>query len=90
MRQPRYGTFNLQIAVRPNLLFCHLAVCIARQENIDNVVGQRPIIVRSANRLGYSHVRAVRLAAAIQSSAAALEAGLMEQEQHYQCSAVLP
>jgi hypothetical protein len=29
-------------------------------------------------------------AAAIQPSAAALEAGLMEQEQHYLCSAVLP
>jgi len=29
-------------------------------------------------------------AAAIQPSAAALEAGLMEQEQHYPCSAVLP
>ena len=28
--------------------------------------------------------------AAIQPSAAALEAGLMEQEQHYLCSAVLP
>jgi len=29
-------------------------------------------------------------AAAIQPSAAPLEAGLMEQEQHYPCSAVLP
>jgi hypothetical protein len=29
-------------------------------------------------------------AAVIQPSAAALEAGLMEQEQHYPCSAVLP
>jgi hypothetical protein len=29
-------------------------------------------------------------AAAIQPSAAALEAGLMEQEQHYPCSGVLP
>ena len=29
-------------------------------------------------------------AAAIQPSAAALEVGLMEQEQHYPCSAVLP
>jgi hypothetical protein len=29
-------------------------------------------------------------AAAIQPSAAALEAGLMEQEQHYPCSPVLP
>ena len=29
-------------------------------------------------------------AAAIQPSAAALEAGLMEQEQHYLCFAVLP
>ena len=76
--------------MRPNLVFCHLAVCIARQENIDNVVGQRPIIVRSANRLGYIYVRAVRLVAAIQSSAAALEAGLMEREQHYLGSAVLP
>ena len=76
--------------MRPNLVFCHLAVCTARQENIDNVVGQRPIIMRSANRLGYGYVRAVRLAAAIQSSAAALEAGLMEQEQHYPCSVVLP
>jgi hypothetical protein len=29
-------------------------------------------------------------AGAIQPSAAPLEAGLMEQEQHYLCSAVLP
>ena len=29
-------------------------------------------------------------AAAIQPSAVALEAGLMEQEQHYSCSVVLP
>ena len=90
MRRPKVRELILQIAVRPNLVFCHFAVRIARQENIDNVVGQRPIIVRSVNRLGYSYVRAVRLAAAIQSSAAALEAGLMEQEQHCPCSLVLP
>ena len=45
---------------------------------------------RAITPLGYSYVRAVCLSGCDQPSAAALEAGLMEQEQHYPCSAALP
>src|SRR5436309_5318685 len=39
-----------QIAVRPNLISCHLSVREHRQENVDNIVGQCPAIVRKARR----------------------------------------
>src|SRR5882672_4983325 len=39
-----------QITVRPNLI-CHVSVRVYREEKIDNVIGQRPAIVRIARRL---------------------------------------
>src|SRR5215469_5749121 len=40
--------------MRPNLISCHLAVRVDRQENVDNIVGQCPPIVRKARRLARS------------------------------------
>src|SRR5215510_15674662 len=39
-----------QIAVRPNFVSCHLSVRERREEDVDNVVGQCPAIVRKARR----------------------------------------
>src|SRR3989440_6838279 len=39
-----------QVTVRPNLI-CHVSVRVYRKEKIDNVIGQRPAIVRKARRL---------------------------------------
>ena len=47
-------------------------------------------ILSPCSSLGYQPQKLFASAAAIQPSAAALEAGLMEQEQHYPCCAVLP
>ena len=38
-----------QIAVRPNLI-CHVSVRVHRKENVGNVIGQRPAIVRKGYR----------------------------------------
>src|SRR6266850_5773696 len=38
-----------QIAVRPNLV-CYVSVRVHRKENVGNVIGQRPAIVRKGNR----------------------------------------
>src|SRR2546423_3800174 len=38
-----------QIAVRPNLI-CHASVRVHRKENVGNVIGQRPAIVRKGYR----------------------------------------
>src|SRR5258706_15178495 len=38
-----------QIAVRPNLIR-HVSVRVHRKENVGNVIGQRPAIVRKGNR----------------------------------------
>src|SRR5256714_12211063 len=39
-----------QVTVRPNLI-CHVSVRVYREEKIDNVIGQRPAIVRKERRL---------------------------------------
>jgi hypothetical protein len=57
-----------------------------------NIANSRKVRVPCDQRTG-SGIVTLELfasAAAVQPSAAALEAGLMEQEQHYLCSAVLP
>src|SRR5215472_2143042 len=51
VRRPQVRELVQQIAVRPNLVFCHLAVCVDRQEDIDNIVGEFPAIVRKPHRL---------------------------------------
>jgi hypothetical protein len=37
MRRAKVWELSQQIAVRPNPVFCHLADCLDRQENIDNI-----------------------------------------------------
>src|SRR5215471_305059 len=37
--------------MRSNPISCHLAVRVHRQENVDNIVGECPAIVRKARRL---------------------------------------
>ena len=46
--------------------------------------------MRSANRLGHSYVRAVRFSGWYSTIVRLPEAGLVEQEQHYPCPAILP
>src|SRR5215470_12215749 len=49
VRRPQVGKLVKQNAVRPNLV-CHVSARVHRKENIDNVVGQCPAIVRKARR----------------------------------------
>jgi hypothetical protein len=49
MRRPQVRELVQQIAVRPNIISCHSAVRVDRQENIDNIVGKRPAIMRKAH-----------------------------------------
>jgi hypothetical protein len=63
-----------------------------RRSAAGNIANSRKVRVPCDQRTG-SGIVTLELfasAAAIQPSAAALEAGLMEQERHYPCSAVLP
>src|SRR5712691_1039458 len=48
--RPEVRELVQQITVRPNLI-CHVSVRVYREEKIDNVIGQRPAIVRKARRL---------------------------------------
>ena len=50
VRRPEVREFVEQIAVRPNLISCHLPVCEDREENVDNIVGECPAIVRKGRR----------------------------------------
>src|SRR6266436_3097856 len=50
VRRPEVGELVQQVTVRPNLI-CHVSVRVYRKEEIDNVIGQRPAIVRKARRL---------------------------------------
>src|SRR6266849_6456105 len=50
VRRPEVRELVQQITVRPNLI-CHVSVRVYREEKIDNVIGQRPAIVRKARRL---------------------------------------
>src|ERR1700730_10041207 len=50
VRRPEARELVQQVTVRPNLI-CHVAVGVYREEKIDNVIGQRPAIVRKARRL---------------------------------------
>src|SRR6267154_1839146 len=48
--RPEVRELVQQVTVRPNLI-CHVSVRVYREEKIDNVIGQRPAIVRKARRL---------------------------------------
>src|SRR5882724_5723215 len=50
VRRPEVRELIQQVTVRPNLI-CHVSVRVYRKEKIDNVIGQRPAIVRKARRL---------------------------------------
>src|SRR6266478_5399697 len=50
VRRPEVRELVQQITVWPNLI-CHVSVRVYREEKIDNVIGQRPAIVRKARRL---------------------------------------
>src|SRR5436853_1051813 len=50
VRRPEVRELVQQITVRANLI-CHVSVRVYREEKIDNVIGQRPAIVRKARRL---------------------------------------
>src|SRR5947208_9318346 len=50
VRRPEVRELVQQITVRPNLI-CHVSVRVYREEKIDDVIGQRPAIVRKARRL---------------------------------------
>src|SRR5882724_11819140 len=50
VRRPEVRELVQQVTVRPNLI-CHVSVGVYREEKIDNVIGQRPAIVRKASRL---------------------------------------
>src|SRR5260370_18935637 len=50
VRRPEVRELVQQITVWPNLI-CHVSVRVYREEKIDNVIGQRPAIVRKACRL---------------------------------------
>src|SRR5258705_3128448 len=50
VRRPEVRELVQQVTVRPNLI-CHVSVGVYRKEKIDNVIGQRPAIVRKARRL---------------------------------------
>src|SRR5258705_2264994 len=50
VRLPDVREVVQQVTVRPNLI-CHVSVGVYREEKIDNVIGQRPAIVRKARRL---------------------------------------
>src|SRR3989442_8000853 len=50
VRRPEVRELVQQIAVRSNLI-CHVLVRVYRKEKIDNVIGQRPAIMRKARRL---------------------------------------
>src|SRR5258705_8128905 len=49
VRRPEVRELLQQFTLRPNLIF-HVSVGVYREENIDNVIGQRPAIVRKARR----------------------------------------
>ena len=46
MRRPQIGKLGNQIAVWPYLVACHLPVCEDSQEEVRDVVGERPAIAR--------------------------------------------
>src|SRR5882672_6754836 len=50
VRRPEVRELVQQVTVRSNLI-CHVSVRVYRKEKIDNVIGQRPAIVRKARRL---------------------------------------
>src|SRR5258706_7337975 len=50
VRRPEVRNLVQQVTVRPSLI-CHVSVGVYREEKIDNVIGQRPAIVRKARRL---------------------------------------
>src|SRR6267143_1385088 len=50
VRRPEVRELVQQITVWPNLI-CHVSVRVYREEKIDNVIGQRPAIVRKARLL---------------------------------------
>src|SRR6266576_2823247 len=50
VRRPKVRELVQQVTVRPNLIR-HVSVRVYRKEKIDNVIGQRPAIVRKASRL---------------------------------------
>src|SRR6266404_81564 len=50
VRRPEVRELVQQITVRSNLI-CHVLVRIYRKEKIDNVIDQRPAIVRKVRRL---------------------------------------
>src|ERR1051326_2010464 len=50
VRRPEVRELVQQVTVRPNLI-CHASVGVKREEKIDNIIGQRPAIVRKARRL---------------------------------------
>src|SRR2546423_8602713 len=50
VRRPEVRELVQQVTVRPNLI-CHVSVRVYRKEKIDNIIGQRPAIVRKARRL---------------------------------------
>src|SRR5437016_10225274 len=50
VRRPEVRELVQQVTVRPNLI-CYVSVRVYREEKIDNVIGQRPAIVRKARRL---------------------------------------
>src|SRR6266446_3129891 len=50
VRRPEVRELVHQVTVRPNHV-CHVSVRVYREEKIDNVIGQRPAILRKARRL---------------------------------------
>src|SRR5436853_3978534 len=50
VRRPEVRELVQQITVWPNLI-CYVSVRVYRKEKIDNIIGQRPAIVRKARRL---------------------------------------
>jgi hypothetical protein len=50
VRRPEVRKLVQQIAVRPYLISCHLPIREYREENVDNIIGQCPAIVRKARR----------------------------------------
>src|SRR5713101_2778265 len=59
VRRPEVRELVQQITVRPDLI-CHVSVRIYREEKIDNVIGQRPAIVRITDRLARIIAKNVR------------------------------
>src|SRR6267142_2735619 len=49
VRRPEVRELVQQVTVRANLI-CHVSVRVYREERIDNVIGQRPAIVRKGCR----------------------------------------